>query len=135
MSIIIEKARRLRPIIERASLSLDDKTASTSVELLPKMKYNGELIKSGTRINFNGSLKRAAVDLWDTEANNPDNAPSIWEDIQYKNGYRIIPEIITVGLAFAMDECGWWNGSLYKSKIASNVYTPDQYAAGWELVN
>jgi hypothetical protein len=134
MSKIIERARRLRPIIEKASESLDDKVASASVELFPKMKYNGELIKSGTRINFNGALKRAAVDLWDTEDNNPDNAPSIWEDIQYKDGYRIIPQTITAGLAFAMDECGWWNGSLYKSKIASDTYTPDQYAAGWELV-
>jgi hypothetical protein len=134
MSIIIEKARRLRPIIEKASESLDDKVASDSVELFPKMKYNGELIKSGTRIRFNGSLKRAAVDLWDTEANNPDNAPTLWEDIQYKDGYRIIPEVITAGLAFAKDECGWWKGSLYKSIIPSNVYTPDQYASGWEKI-
>ena len=43
-----------------------------------------------------------------------------------------IPETITVGLAFAMDELGWWGGKLYKSKLAANVYTPDQYPAGWE---
>lgn len=89
----------------------------------------------GTRINHNGVIKRAAVDLWDTPENNPDNAPSLWEDISYMDGYRIIPETITAGAAFAKDECGWWKGVLYRSLIDANVYTPEQYAAGWEIVN
>ena len=93
-----------------------------------------QLIKAGTRINWNGTLKRAAVDLWDTEENNPDNAPTLWEDINYRAGHRIIPEVITVGLAFSKDETGWWNGMLYKSLRDANTYTPEQYAAGWELV-
>ena len=41
---------------------------------------------------------------------------------------------ITAGTAFAKDECGWWGETLYKSLIDANVYTPDQYAAGWEVV-
>ena len=36
--------------------------------------------------------------------------------------------------AFALDELGWWQEHVYRSTIAANVYTPDQYAAGWELV-
>lgn len=111
-----------------------DKTASLSTVAFPKLKQSGALIPAGTRINYNGVLKRAAVDLWDTEENNPDNAPSLWEDISYKEGYRIIPATITVGLAFAKDECGWWNDVLYKSLIDANVYTPDAYPAGWEVI-
>lgn len=111
-----------------------DAEASKAVSIYPTLKNNGALITNGTRINWNGSLKRAAVDLYDTVENNPDNAPTLWEDIDYKDGYRIIPEIITSGLAFDMDECGWWNGVLYRSKIASNVWTPDQYPAGWGKV-
>lgn len=131
---ILEKARALRPIIEQAAQSLDDKTASTAAELFPKRKQNGELIKAGTRINENGKVLRAAVDLWDTEENNPTNAATLWEKLQYREGYRIIPETITVTSAFAMDELGWWKDKLYKSIINANVYTPDQYSAGWELV-
>lgn len=110
-----------------------DSLASLAIHVYPELNNDGELIKAGTRIKWNGELKRASVDLWDAAENNPDNAPSLWEDIDYKEGYRIIPEVITVGLAFALDECGWWNGVLYKSKIASNTYTPDQYPAGWEV--
>lgn len=128
------EALKLRAIVEQAAVSLDDKTASETAMLFPRLKQNGALVTVGTRINHNGTIKRAAVDLWDTPENNPDNAPSLWEDISYKDGYRIIPETITAGTAFAKDECGWWKGILYRSLIPANVYTPEQYAAGWEVV-
>ena len=131
---LVELALKLRPIIEQASASLDDKTASTASTLFPRLKQDGSLVRYGTRINWNGELKRASVDLWDTLENDPDHAPTLWEDIDYKDGYRIIPETITAGTAFALDECGWWNGVLYRSKLAANTYTPDQYPRGWELV-
>lgn len=129
------EALRIRAIVEQAAVSLDDKTASEAAMLFPRLKQDGALVAVGTRINHNGTIKRAAVDLWDTSENNPDNAPSLWEDISYMDGYRIIPETITAGAAFAKDECGWWKGTLYRSLISANVYTPEQYAAGWEIVN
>ena len=130
----IENARRLRPIVEQAMQSVDDKTASEAAQLFPVLNGGGSLVKSGTRINWNGTVKRAAVDLWDTAENNPDNAPTLWEDLDYKDGYRIIPETITVTTAFAKDECGWWGDVLYRSKVAANVYTPAQYPDNWERV-
>lgn len=124
----------LRSLVEQAVASLDDKTASTAVILSRKMQYNGKLIKAGTRIRWGNVLKRSTVDIWDTEQNNPDNAPTLWEDLLYKNGYRIIPEIITVTLAFSEGECGWWGDKLYRSKKDANVYTPAVYPANWEMV-
>lgn len=130
----IERAKMLRPIIEQAAQSLDDKTASTSAELFPHRKLDGSLIKAGTRINENGTVLRAAVDLWDTEQNSPENAPTLWEALEYKDGYRIIPETITVTSQFAKGERGWWGDALYESLMDANVYTPAQYPAGWALV-
>ena len=130
---IIEKAKLQRQNIILASASLDDKTASETPELFGKLNQNGELVKAGTRVNWNGVLKRAAVDLWDTAENNPDNAPTLWEDIAYKDGIRIIPETITAGLAFSKDELGWWNDILYVSLIDNNVWTPTAYPAGWSV--
>lgn len=131
---LLEKARLQRKNILISSSSLDDKTASETPELFGKLNENGELIKSGTRINWNGVLKRAAVDLWDRVENNPDNAPSLWEDILYKNGIRIIPDVITVGTLFSKNELGWWKDVLYKSLLDNNVWTPDVNPSGWELV-
>lgn len=130
----IEIARAYRKAIEAAVPSLDDKTASTSAELFPRLTEGGELVKAGTRINWGGTLKRAAVDLWDTAENNPDNAPTLWEDIAYREGIRIIPDTITSGLAFAKDELGWRGDILYKSTIDANVWTPEAYPPAWEIV-
>lgn len=129
---LIELARKLRPLIEKAAQSLDDKDASVAPELYGKMKYDGALIKCGTKISWNGEVKKAAVDLWDTEENNPTNAQALWVDLAYKDGYRLIPAVITAAGAFYLGEIGWWKGEEYKSLLSANVYTPDQYPAGWE---
>ncbi len=135
MSEYITKARKLRPIIVQASASLDDASASSAAELFPALKQDGSLVSAGTRINWGGTIKRAAVDLWDTADNNPDNAPTLWEDIAYREGYRIIPSTITAGTAFSKNECGWWGDVLYRSIYeGANVWTPEQYQDGWEVV-
>lgn len=129
------EAIRLRGIVEQAVQSLDDKTASEAPTLFGNMKYDGGLIKAGTRINWHGTLKMAAVDLWDTESSNPVNAPTLWQDIAYKQGIRIIPNTITATEKFAKGERGWWHDEVYESLIDANVYTPEQYPAGWSLVH
>lgn len=127
------EALRLRAIVEQAAESLDDQTVSAAPTLLRRLKQDGQLVTAGTRVNWGGTIKRAAVDLWDTAENTPDAAPTLWEDIDYRDGYRVIPSVITAGTAFALDELGWWGDQLYKSKLAANVYTPEQYPAGWEV--
>ena len=128
------EALKLRAIVEQAAASLDDKTASEAPTLFPRLKQDGSLIRAGTRINHNNEIKKAAVDLWDTADNSPDKATTLWETLAYKDGYRIIPSVITVTGAFAKGERGWWNGKLYESKAENNVYTPEQYADNWTEV-
>lgn len=131
---ILDEARKLRAAMTAAAPALDDATASTAPKMFPRLKANGELVKAGTRVNWNGTLKQAAVDLWDTAENTPDAAPNLWDDIAYRDGFRVIPQTITAGTAFALDECGWWGDTLYRSTISNNVWTPEQYPAGWEAV-
>ena len=133
--ITITRARQLRKMIEALAVNLSDADASTSAELFPRLKQDGSLVAAGTRINWGGTIKRAAVDLWDTAENNPDNASDLWENLAYRDGIRIIPETITAGTAFSKDELGWWGDVLYKSILPSaNVWTPEQYPDGWEEV-
>lgn len=131
---LLDRARKLRENILISSAGLDDKTASETPELFGRLDENGELVKAGTRINWNGVLKRAASDLWDTNENNPDNAPTLWEDVAYIDGIRIIPETITSTLAFSKDELGWWKDMVYKSLLNGNVWNPDDYPDSWEVV-
>ena len=128
------EAIRLRGVVEQAAQSLDDKTASTATTLFGGMKHDGSLIKAGTKINWRGQLKKAAVDLWDTADNTPDAAPTLWTDIAYKDGIRIAPETFTATNAASMDELMWFGEHIYKSKMAGNVYTPEQAPNAWELI-
>ena len=131
------QAERIRAQVEAGAAALPDAEASIEPSLTRKMRYDGSLIKAGTRIDWGGALKRAAVDLWDTEENNPDNALDLWENVLYRDGIRVIPDVITAGLAFSYDELGWWGDVLYRSILPgekTNVYTPEQYPAAWEKV-
>lgn len=124
--------RRAHSVIVEAISLVDDKTASIAPELFDGLKEDGSLVRAGTRINWNGVVKKAAVDLWDRPENNPDNAPTLWVDLLYRLGHRIIPDVITVPLAFSNGETGWWGDVLKRSKADNNVWTPDQYPDYWE---
>ena len=115
--------------------NVSDKEASAAVSLYPKLHGDGRLIPHGTRLNIGGKLMRAAVDLYDTAENTPDKAPTLWEEIDYINGVRKIPETITTGLKFSKGEQGLWKGKVYESLLDNNVWTPDAYPQGWIEAN
>ena len=127
----IERARQFRKSGVAWAKDIPDNEASTVPSLYEGMKYDGKLIKAGTRINWHDTVVKAAVDLWDTEDNNPDNAPTLWAKLPYKDGIRIIPEVISVTEAFSKGEKGWWGDEIYTSKVDNNVYTPEQYPDNW----
>lgn len=131
----IERARQFRKSGIAWAKDLSDAEASTVPSLYEGMKYDGSLISAGARIPWGGKLMKAAVDLWDNEENSPDNAPTLWVELKYKDGIRIIPETITVPTAFSEGEDGYWEAddSIYTSLVNGNVYTPVEYPANWEL--
>ena len=128
-------AKKQRETMNKAGTLLDDREASYVVSIYPEMQYNGKLIRYGTRINWNGEIKKAKADLWDTRENTPDAAPNLWSRIDYKDGYRIIPDSISADLGFPKGERGWWEDVLHESVYEGlNVWTPEQYPAGWKEV-
>ena len=126
------EAIRLRAAMEKAAESLDDRTASGAPDLFRRMTGSGSLVEAGTRINWNGTVKKAAAALWDREDQDPDHAPELWADLDYVDGIRKIPDVITAEQAFALDELGWRGGVVYRSLQNGNVWLPEIYPAGWE---
>lgn len=130
------RAIQLRAAIERAAQALDEKTVSAAPELCRSLKQDGSLVRAGTRINWNGQVKKAAVDLWDNPDSTPDTAPTLWEDIDYHDGIRVILETITATSAFSEGELGYWraDGKIYRAKANGTVWTPAQYPDAWEVM-
>ena len=87
------------------------------------------------------SMSPENIRKWNTEhmnmleENAPENSPNLWEDVKYKDGYRVIPEAIPSTDPFSKGDCGWWKEVLYKSIFdGANVWTPEQLASAWEVV-
>ena len=65
----------------------------------------------------------------------PENTPSLWTKIMFKYGIRIIEDNIPAENPYNEGDLGWWNDILYRSILpGANVYNPEQYPVGWELV-
>lgn len=77
---LIELARKLRPIIEQAAQSLDDRTALKAVVLYPAWKAGTEYL-TGTRVRYGGKLWRVLQDHIAQEYWTPDEVPSLFEEI------------------------------------------------------
>ena len=129
-----EQANLIRRAVVNGGETLDDREVSIAPQVLEPLRESGSLIPAGTRIPWGNGIKRARVDLWDTEENNPDNALDLWEDVLYREGIRVIPAIITAGLAFSYGELGWWGDVLKESTLPgekTNTWTPDEYPSAW----
>lgn len=129
-----EQAVLIRRAVVAGGVALDDREVSIVPEVLEPMRYHGALIEGDTRIPWGNGIKRARADLWDLEENNPDNAPTLWNDVLYRDGVRVIPETVTVDAAFSFGEIGWWGYVLKESILPgekTNVWTPEEYPEAW----
>lgn len=116
-----------------ATLDVDDATASRMVDYYPEWA-TGRSYATGIMVQYGGVLYKCVQAHTSQTGWAPDATPALWDAVQYRNGYRVIPETITATGAFELGECGWWGDHLYKSLVATNVWTPEAYAAGWEVI-
>ncbi len=137
----VEKTRPLteveiaRMLLEQQinTLSVDDATSSRMVDYYPEWEP-GKSYASGEKARCDGILYKCSQAHTSQSGWTPAAAPSLWDAVQYRNGYRVISETITATGAFALGEYGWWGDYLYRSTIASNVWTPDDYPEGWTQI-
>ena len=77
---IIELARKLRPIIEQAAQSLDDRTALSAVALYPAWAA-GVDYSTGYKAQHGGKLWRCLQAHTSQSGWEPENAASLWTEI------------------------------------------------------
>ena len=138
-----DEAYRLRGIVEKAmdGAALDNRTAYDGLVLHKDTQKDsdfwtdGHLIPTGTRLRWGTRLLAAMNDLWAYSENNPDNAPALWEEIAYIDGYRVLYGPISASNPVEPGEMCWEDGVLYKCVYhVACTYRPSEYAAAWEEV-
>ena len=115
--------------------AIPDRELATHPDLFPRLKGDGSLIEAGHHINWNGIIKRAANAMWDTVENDPDHAPTLWNDIEYREGLRVLTGPIPETNPVQVDEICWYKDEKWKNiSGVPSTYLPDEYPTGWEVV-
>lgn len=131
-------AEKLLPVFRNAMQTYGKDNPGEAVMakgIFPTLSYSGQLVPYKTIIRWtDGYLYIAQYDTYDRQDTDPAHDTNGWFKLDYIDGYRVIPASMTTATLFSKDECGWWNGVLYRSKIDNNSWTPDGYAAGWEEI-
>lgn len=127
-----EKARLLRPLIEKAVDSLDDEDAIEATELFEKWVPDADY-SVGDRRRYGGVLYRCLQAHHSIETWNPVDAVSLWTKVLIPD-----PEVIydweqpdSTNPYMTGDKVRH-NGSIWISTIDNNVWEPGVY--GWDLV-
>ena len=125
-----ERARALRPYIEKASISLTDEDALQAVELFPQW-VTGHAYVVDERLQYNGVLYRV-VQAHISQADwTPDITPALFVVVSLDEW----PEFVQPTGAHDAYNKGdkiTFEGKHYISLIDGNVYSPSAYPAGWQ---
>lgn len=125
-----ERARALRPYIEKASISLPDEDALQAVELFPQW-VTGHSYVVNDRLQYNGVLYRV-VQAHTSQADwTPDITPALFVIVSLEEW----PEFVQpTGAhdAYNKGDKVTFEGKHYISLIDGNVFSPAEYPAGWQ---
>ena len=130
MMTYTERARALRPYIEKASVSLADEDALQAVELFPQW-VTGRAYAVDERLQYKNVLYRV-VQAHTSQADwTPDITPSLFVVVSLDEW----PEFVQpTGAhdAYNKGDKVTFEGKHYISLIDGNVYSPAAYPAGWQ---
>ena len=125
-----ERARQLRPYIEKAAVSLADEDALQAVELFPQW-VTGHAYVVDERLQYKNVLYRV-VQAHTSQADwTPDKTPALFVTVSLDEW----PEFVQpTGAhdAYKKGDKVTFNGKHYISLIDANVYSPTAYPAGWQ---
>ena len=130
---VMERAQKLRPIIEKAMQSVDDATALEAACLFRAWDGNSVSYTTGTRLKDEGVLYRVLQDHTSQADWKPAAAPSLFAKV-------LIPDPETVPEweqpdstnPYAKGDKVTHNGKTWVSSIDGNVWEPGVY--GWTEV-
>ncbi len=121
------KAKLLRRLIESLSVSLDDETALTGIELFAVWE-TGITYAIDDRVQYNGTLYKC-IQAHASQADwTPDATPALWKIVSLEE-YPDWVQPTGAHDAYAKGDKVSHNGSHWVSDVDSNVWEPGVY--GW----
>lgn len=134
MGNLIDLARKLRPYIEKAAANLDDVDALEAVQLFPRWEPNIKY-EVDDRVRYENILYRCLQPHNSQESWTPLAAASLWAKVLIPDP-EVIPdwEQPDSTNAYQVGDKVRFEGKVYESLIANNIWSPSAYPAGWREV-
>ena len=128
---IIELARKLRPLIEKAAQGLTDEDALEAVELYPMWHIGAECIID-ERMRYSGRLYRVVQTHTAQAGWEPDKTPALFTEVAEPGTIPVWRQPTGAQDAYARGDRVHYpdeNGSIWTSIVDANVWVPGVY--GW----
>ena len=128
---------KIRHMIEKASASLADTDALETPELFPTWAV-GISVVAGDRYRYDGKLYRCNQAHIIQEDWTPDITPALWTDVAEPGTIPVWRQPQGAHDAYNKGDQVWFPEeftNVYESLIDANVWSPEAYPQGWELVN
>lgn len=129
-----EKARALRPLIEKAAVSLDDSDALEAVELF-KAWYFGISYLADERVRYGDKLYRCVQSHTSQADWEPDRTPALWTEVAKPGEIPVWKQPTGAQDAYMIGDKVHYptaDDPVYVSTVDNNVWEPTVY--GWEVV-
>ena len=130
-----EKARALRPLIEKAAVSLPDEDAVDAVELFPAWAA-GTVYSADERIRCGGKLYRCLQPHTGLHDWTPDLTPALWTEIARPGEIPVWKRPTGAQDAYRKGDRVRYpdaDGPVYESREDGNVWSPAEYPQAWAL--
>lgn len=135
----LQAAEQLRKALQMFAQSLTDEQAMEVATVYPayqvgKAYKTDEIFTYGVNEVGDPQLYRVVQDHTSQEDWTPDNTPALYTAIGLTEaGYPVWSQPTGAHDAYNIGDIVDYNGTLYKSLIDGNVYSPEAYPAGWEV--
>jgi hypothetical protein len=135
----LQRAEQLRYALQLFAQSLSDEKAMEVATVFPvyevgKSYKANEMFTYGTNEVGDPQLYRVVSDHTSQADWTPNSTPALYTPIGLTDeGYPIWSKPTGGHDAYNIGDIVDYNGTLYKSLINGNVYSPDEYPAGWEV--
>lgn len=139
MSNKLQMAEQLRKVLQMYAQGLTDEQAMEVATVYPayvagKLYKEKEMFTYGENAVGDPQLYRVVSEHTSQEDWKPDALPALYTPIGLNDaGYPVWSQPTGAQDAYNEGDIVDYNGTLYKSLINGNTYSPEVYPAGWEV--
>ena len=131
-----EKALRLRALIEKAVVSLDDEDALEAVELFESWVPGTEYVVD-KRLRYKGKLYKVVQAHISQDDWTPDITPALYTEVAEPGTIPVWKQPTGAQDAYNTGDKVHYpteSDPVYESTVDNNVWSPEAYPQGWKLV-